>query len=147
MQNLRQQITENIVTVLKEIKDPRPVLVTSEPFEPDRLAITQFPALLVTAVSETRETITMGMGGLGRRQGVITVNIRAYVRGTELDKNRNNLIEAIESALDQDRYRGLLPDGVEDTQVTEIVIEQRLPPLAEFAITVEVKYNFLRGQL
>jgi hypothetical protein len=146
MQNLRQQITENIVTSLKAIKNPRPVLVTSEPFEPDRLAITQFPALLVTPVSETRETITMGMGGFGRRQGVITVNIRGYVRGTELDKTRNNLIEAIETALDLDRYRDLKLEGVEDTQITEIVIEQRLPPLAEFAVTVEVKYNFLRGQ-
>jgi hypothetical protein len=144
-QNLRQLVSENIVKTLKDIRDPHPVLVTSEPFEPDRLAITQFPAVLVTPTSETRETITMGMGGIGRRQGLITYTIRGFIRGAEIDKSRNALIEAIEESLDLDRYRSLNELGVQDSQVTEIVIEERLPPLGEFSITLEVTYNYLRG--
>jgi hypothetical protein len=41
----------------------------------------------------------MGASGVGRRMGTITYDIRGYVRGTELDRRRNDLIEAIEEAL------------------------------------------------
>jgi hypothetical protein len=145
MQNLRQQISENIITVLKNISDPRPVLVTREPFNVAEIAITQFPAILVTATTEERETITMGNLGAGRRLGTITFTIRGYVRGAELDRQRNDLIEAIEESLDSDRYRGLIVAGVLDTQITAIEIVDRQPPLAEITVTVVVRYNYLRG--
>lgn len=145
-QNLRQQIAENIVTVLKEITDPRPVLVTREPFVIQELAITQFPAILVEMREENRETITMGAPGLGRRMGTITYGLRGFVRGTELDTKRNDLIESIEEALDSDRYRSLKADGVIDSQVRVIEIVERQPPLAEFLVIFEVKYNYLRTQ-
>jgi len=145
-QNLRQQIAENIVTVLKEITDPRPVLVTREPFVIQELAITQFPAILVEMREENRETITMGAPGLGRRMGTITYGLRGFVRGTELDTKRNDLIESIEEALDSDRYRSLKADGVIDSQVRVIEIVERQPPLAEFLVIFEVKYNYLRRQ-
>jgi uncharacterized protein YdbL (DUF1318 family) len=143
--NLRQLISQNIVTTLKGIVDPRPVLVTSEPFEPAKLAITQFPALLIASVSEDRQTITMGNTSSGRRQGTITYNIRGYVRGVELDKKRNDMIEAIEESLDSNRYRELLSSGVTDSQITGIEIVERMPPLAEFAMVYTVTYNYLRG--
>lgn len=143
-QNLRQQIAENIVQVLKEITDPRPVLVTREPFVIQELAITQFPAVLVEMREENRETITMGSPTVGRRMGTITYGLRGFVRGTELDTRRNDLIEAIEEALDSDRYRSLLAQGVIDSQVRVIEIIERQPPLAEFVITFEVRYNYLR---
>lgn len=144
-QNLRQQIAEDIVTVLKELEDPKPVLVTREPFNVAELAITQFPAVLVQPNVEDRETITMGAASLGRRMGTITYTIRGYVRGVELDRKRNDLIEAIEEALDSDRYRGLLASGVIDSQVRRIEIQERQPPLAEFVIEYQVRYNYLRG--
>jgi hypothetical protein len=144
-QNLRQQVAENIVKVLKDMEDPRPVLVTREPFNVAEIAITQFPAILVTATTEERETITMGNLGAGRRQGTITFTLRGYVRGTELDRQRNDLIERIEEQLDSDRYRGLIAQGVMDTQITAIEIIERQPPLAEISITVVVRYNYLRG--
>jgi hypothetical protein len=87
----------------------------------------------------------MGATSSGRRMGTITYTIRGYLRGTELDKQRNDLIEAIEEALDSNRYRELLSSGVTDSQVVEINIIERLPPLAEIAITYEVQYNYLRG--
>jgi hypothetical protein len=145
MASLREQVAINTVDVLKEIDDPHVVLVTREPFDVEKLAITQFPALLVQQTTETRETITMGTPGVGRRMGVMTFEIRGFVRGTELDSRRNELIEAVEKELDSDRYRGLLATGVTDSQLVSIEIVPRLQPLAEFIITVEVTYNYLRG--
>jgi hypothetical protein len=145
-QNLREQISDNIITVLKDLEDPKPVLVTREPFNVLEIAITQFPAILVTAVREDRETITMGAPGAGRRQGTIDFEIRGYVRGNELDRKRNDLIEQIEESLDSDRYRELKADGVIDSQVVIIEIIERTPPLAEFVITFRCRYNYLRTQ-
>ena len=144
-QNLRQQISENIIDVLKTINDPKPVLVTREPFNVLELAITQFPALLIIPTTEERETITMGPVSTGRRVGTIDYTIRGYVRGNELDRKRNDLIEAIEEALEGDRYRDL--NGVMDSQIRTIEIIERMPPLAEFTITFQVRYNYLRGAL
>jgi len=144
-QNLRQQIAEDIVTVLKELEDPKPVLVTREPFVVTELAITQFPAIFIQPNIEDRETITMGATSLGRRMGTISYIIRGYVRGVELDRRRNDLIEAIEEALDSDRYRGLITSGVIDSQIRRIEIIERQPPLAEFTIEYQVRYNYLRG--
>ena len=144
-QNLRQQISENIVAVLKDMRDPQPVLVSREPFNVLEIAITQFPAILITATNEDRETITMGAGAVGRRMGTISYTIRGYVRGAELDRQRNDLIERIEEALDSDRYRELIGSGVIDSQITSIEVIERLPPLAEVAITYTVRYNYLRG--
>lgn len=146
-QNLRQQIAENIVAELKDQRDPRPVMVTMEPFNVIELAITQFPAILITPTVEDRETVTMGAGQVGRRTGTIDYTIRGYVRGNDLDKKRNDLIERIEETLDSDRYRGLREQGVMDTQITRIEILDRLPPLAEFQITLTVRYNYLRGSV
>lgn len=143
-QNLREQVVTNIVAVLQNMEDPTPVLVTREPFQVAELAITQFPAVLITLEREERNTITMGIPGAGRRQGEITVAIVGYVRGTELDRKRNDLIERIEEALDSDRYRNLIVQGVTDSQVTVIEIAERQAPLAEIRLTFVVKYNYIR---
>lgn len=145
-QNLREQITANIQRVLKDMRDPLPVLVTREPFVVQELAITQFPAILITNTREERETVTMGMNGVGRRMGTLDFQIRGYVRGVELDKRRSDLIERIEEELESDRYRGLKVEGVLDSQVVTIEIIERQPPLAEFVITFRVRYNYLRSQ-
>lgn len=143
--NLRQDITNEIIRVLKDCEDPRPVLVTAEPFVVQELAITQFPSILITPTAEDRETVSMGAPGAGRRTGLIAYTLRGFVRGNELDRQRNDLIERIEEALEADRYLGLRANGVLDTQVRRIEIEERQPPLAEFSIILEVRYSYLRG--
>lgn len=140
--NLREEIVTHIIDTLKEMDDPRPVLVTREPFEVDKLAITQFPAILVSFASEERELLTMGPAGM--KNGTIIFNIRGFVRGKELDKSRNALINAIEVALETQRYRELLGSGVRDSQISTIEVVDRLPPLAEILITVEVQYFYQR---
>jgi len=143
--NLRQQIAEYIVARIQEIEDPKPAFVTREPFEIAEIAITQFPAVLVTLRQEDRETITMGAPNVGRRMGTIRFDIRAYVRGTDLDQRRNTLLEAMEEAIEADRYLGLLNNGVIDSQIIKIEIVDRMPPLAEMLIELEVRYNYLRA--
>lgn len=143
--SIREQIAQNIVDVLKTIEHPAPVLITREPFVAQELAITQFPAILVQIQEENRETITMGAPGVGRRMGTITYQLRGYVRGTELDRRRNDLIESIEEILEGDRYRDLYTLGVTDSQVRLIEIVERQPPLAEIVVTFEVRYNYLRS--
>jgi hypothetical protein len=145
-QNLREQIADNIVSTLLGIEDPRPVLVTREPFNVTEIAITQFPAILITPTNEERETITMGIAGQGRRLGTLDFTIRGYVRGVELDRRRNDLIERIEESLDSDRYRDLIAEGVIDSQIVTIDIIERLPPLAEFSMIYRVRYNYVRSQ-
>jgi hypothetical protein len=143
--SIREQIAQNIVAVLKTIEHPAPVLITREPFVAQELAITQFPAILVQIQEENRETISMGAPGVGRRMGTITYQLRGYVRGTELDRRRNDLIESIEEQLEGDRYRDLWTEGVIDSQVRLIEIIERQPPLAEIVVTFEVRYNYLRA--
>jgi hypothetical protein len=147
--SLREQISESIEQTLADMQDPQCVLVTREPFEVEKLAITQFPAVLIQMDTEERETVSMGAVGVGRRTGTITYAIRGFVRGTNLDSRRNQLIDAIDTALDGDRYRGLSQtvEGnlVINSQVTTIEVEQRQPPLAEFVITYQVTYNYIRG--
>lgn len=142
--SLREDITLKIVDALWKIEQPKPILVTRDPIEPEKLAITQFPAILIQMLEEERETISMGPKLGGRRLGVIRYNIRGFLRGTELDKQRNDLIEAIEQALDEDRNLGLYSSGVGDSQITRIEVVNRLAPLAEISITFEVNYNYLR---
>ena len=141
--SLRNDIADNLVDVLKDISNPRPVLVTREPFEVEKLAITQFPAILIATGSEERDTETMGANGV--RRGTIIFQLRGFIRGTELDKKRNQLIEAIEEQLDSDRYRGKTSGQVQNSMVTGVEVIERLAPLAEIVINFEVTYYFQRG--
>lgn len=143
--SLRESITQALVQAISEIEEPRPVLVTREPYLVEQLAITQFPAVMITAIREDRQTITLGAPGAGRRQGTITVDIRAHLRGVELDRQRNNMIEALEEQIERDRYLGLRSQGVLDSQIRTIEIVDRQQPLAEVRIELEVRYNYLRG--
>ena len=142
--SIREDIVNDIVTTLQNIADLQPVLVTREPFDVEKLAITQFPAVLINSTNEERTTETMRAG---IRQGTIVYTIRGFVRGNEIDKKRNDLVEAIEEALDADRNRGQASSVVQDTQVASIEIVDRLPPLGEVVLTVNVRYVFTRGQL
>lgn len=140
--SLREDIAKDIVTTLESIADLQPALVTREPFDVEKLAITQFPAIMITSTNEDRNTETMSAG---IRQGTIAYTVRAFVRGNEIDKKRNDLIEAIEEALDADRNRGKSSRVVLDTQVVSIEVIDRLPPLGEVVLTVNVRYIFTRG--
>jgi hypothetical protein len=140
--SLREDFAVNIVNVLKDMRDPKPVLVTRDPFDVEKLAITQFPAILVVTGNETRQDISMAV----LRQGVIQYTIRAFVRGAgvALDKLKNDMIERIEETLDADRTRGTSNKNM-ITRVTQITVPDRLAPLAEVVMVVEVRYAYTKG--
>ena len=144
----RESAVKNIIEVLEDMTPPRPVFVSREPFDLDKLAMTQFPALLVTAGNETREDQAMG----GYRRGIIEVNIRGFVRSDgrkgfvqSVDEKRNNLIERIEEALNTDRKRELATARAATTHVASIEVIDRTPPLGEFLMIAEVHYSFTKG--
>ena len=143
--SLREQIVINTATILSQRADPGFVLVTREPFDVAELAITQFPSILISFNSETRETVSMGAPAVGRRAGEITLDLRVFLRGNELDKKRNSAIAAVEDALESDRYLDLRSSGVLDSQITVIETQDRQPPLAEVLISFVVSYNYIRG--
>tara|TARA_R110000787_G_scaffold35731_3_gene91504 strand:+ start:938 stop:1363 length:426 start_codon:yes stop_codon:yes gene_type:complete len=138
--SLREEFAKNIQDVLKNMSDPRPGLVTREFFDAEKLAITQFPALLVLSGDEERADYTMGV----TRQGNIIYTIRGFVRGSEIDKLRNELVERIEETLDEDRTRGTLSKSM-TTQITRVIVADRLAPLGEVAVTVQVRYKYTKG--
>tara|TARA_Y100000592_G_C5419952_1_gene292664 strand:+ start:384 stop:830 length:447 start_codon:yes stop_codon:yes gene_type:complete len=145
----REDIATNVLQVLQDMNPPRPVLVTREPFDVEKLAITQFPAVLITTGSESREDNAMG----GSRRGVIEIQIRGFVRADgrsaqiiTVDQKRNELIERIEEALNTDRTRELT-NKASTTRVRSIEIVDRTPPLGEFLMNVDVRYSFTKGAL
>lgn len=138
--SFRNDIADDIVKTLKELTDPRVILVTREPFEVEKLAITQFPAILVNSGNELRDDYDMAF-----RSGTISYALRCFVRGAaELDRNKNDLIEAVSESLETDRRRGTSNPGV-NTLVANIEVIDRLPPLAEIVITVDVRYRYRKG--
>jgi hypothetical protein len=141
----REDITTNILQVLSDMTPPRPSFITREPFDVNKLAITQFPALLITTGNETRLDNVMG----GGRRGVIEVNIRGFVRSDgrvghiqTVDQKRNELIERIEETLNVSRNRELGATRAATTLVRSVEIIERTPPLGEFLIIAEVQYSF-----
>lgn len=137
--SIREDVINDIVAVLKDMNDPKPVLVTREPFDVEKLAITQFPAILVQSGTETRIDTAMN-----KRQGIIAYTVRAFVRGNELDKKKNEIVERIEETLSNDRLRGTANTSM-NTQVVSITPVDRLAPLGEITVNVEVFYKYNRG--
>lgn len=144
----REDIISNIIDVLGDMENPKVKFVTREPFDTEKLALTQFPALLVTTGNEIREENTMG----GNRRGTLEVNIRGFVRSDgrqgfvqSVDQKRNELIERIEEALNTNRDRELNATRAATTHVTSVEVIDRTPPLGEFVVIAEVRYSFTKG--
>ena len=135
----RETVIENIVSLLKDMDDPKPILVSREPFDVEKLAITQFPAILVQSGDEIRFDSAMKS-----REGQINYVIRSFVRGVELDKKKNEIVERIEETLDSDRKRGTTNSAMK-TQVISVTPVDRLAPLGEVLVTVQVQYKYPRG--
>tara|TARA_Y100001951_G_scaffold34581_1_gene27253 strand:- start:6237 stop:6683 length:447 start_codon:yes stop_codon:yes gene_type:complete len=145
----REDIAKNIVDVLTDMVPPKPVLVTREPLDVLKLAITQFPAVVVQMGNEIREDDAMG----GIRRGTVDVSIRGFVRAdgregsiTTVDQKRNEMIERIEETLNTDRTRELT-GAAAITKVTSIEVVERTPPLGEFNMIAQVSYTFTKGAL
>ena len=105
----RESIAGNIITVLDAVSSPIEFKkLTREHFDPEELSNAQFPAMLLSTGDETREDLSLGDSAAGTRSGTIDFVIVAFAKGTDtnIDTNRNQLIDVIEETLDADRTRG-----------------------------------------
>jgi len=140
----RELIAEDIKEQLINMSDPAPGNVTREFFDFEKLAITQYPAILIVTGNEERTTVSMS-----ERQGILQIESRCFVRGNELDTKRNELIERVEQTLEGSKGRNLTVDKdathYVETRVTNVEVIERNPPIGQVIITVEVEYMYKRG--
>jgi hypothetical protein len=142
----RENIAKNLVQQLENMSNPALGKVSRVFFDVQKLAITQFPAVLLVTSNETRSDISTDL-----RQGVIEYQLRCYVRGTEIDTLRNNLVENIEESLEVSRDRDITLSTTNihnvTTHITNIEVIDRELPLGEVVVTVEVTYAYKKGVL
>ena len=141
--SIRESIAENIVTTLEASSNGyRFKLVTRQPFDFDKLSNAQFPSVLVRSASESRGDSTIG-GTMGKRLATISYEIVCYVKSSNIDRERNRAVEAIEELLDVDRTRG---GHALNTQITGVDIDDgSIDPVGGVIITIECIYEFNRG--
>ena len=144
--SIREDIASDIITKLDAISSPIEFKkITREPFDPEELSNAQFPACYVQTGDETRELITLGDVGTGKRQGTIDFVIVGFVKGTtaNIDTKRNQLIEVVEETLDNDISRA---GNALNTQIIEANTDEGVIfPYGGVRIVVRVDYQFTRG--
>lgn len=142
----REDIAKNLQEQLLNMTDPAPGLVSRVFFDVQKLAITQFPAILIVTSNEVRQDIATNL-----RQGTIQYQLRCYVRGTEIDTLRNEIIERVEETLETQRGRDVTLDANNihnvTTTVGNIEVIERELPLGEAIINVDVTYRYKKGVL
>ena len=140
--SVRENIASNIVTALTAISSPNVKKVTREPFDFDKLSNAQFPAILVRTANETREDASMG-GSATSRHGTIDYELVCFVKHKNIDTARNELVEAIDEKLDEDRTRG---GHAIDTQVISVEVDDgTIDPIGGVIVTVQILYQYTRG--
>jgi len=142
----REDIAINITQQLQNMTSPAPGLVSRKFFDVAKLAITQFPAILVVTTNEDREDVSMDL-----RRSTTQYVLRCYVRGPELDTLRNEIVERVEEILETQRGRAvtLASTGIHNvtTRVSNVQIVEREIPLGEVVVTVDVLYTYKKGVL
>ena len=140
--SVRESIASNIVTALTAISSPTVKKVTREPFDFDKLSNAQYPAILVRTANESREDASIG-GSMSSRQATIDYELICFVKHTNIDTARNQIVEAIDEKLDEDRTRG---GYAIDTQVTSVEVDDgTIDPVGGVIVTVQILYTYTRG--
>tara|TARA_R110000772_G_scaffold155797_1_gene266864 strand:+ start:373 stop:804 length:432 start_codon:yes stop_codon:yes gene_type:complete len=138
----RNNITNNVVQILTDSNDPKPVYVTREVIDVEKLARAQFPAVVVRSGDESRTEFTM-QGPLGSRRSIFDVICDCYVTGTDLDRQRNDIAERVEEALVADITRG---GFAIDTRLSDLTVDQEIDTrFGLITLTFEVEYIYTRG--
>ena len=143
-QSKRELIAKNLEFTLKQIDDPKPILVTREPIQVSELSDKQFPAVVIKTVSEEKEDITMS-NTTNRRTGTITYELDCYTRKLPVDTSINEFAESIEQKLSEDRTR----DGnckLAQMRLIEVDTET-VTPYGQFTMTYEALYDYLKGDV
>jgi len=140
----REDILKRLEQVLSNMTNPAPGKVSRDFFDFEKLAITQFPSILIVPLNETREDISMT-----ERRGVMEVSMRCFVRGEGIDSRRNDIVRNIEESLETERGLSITPVStgthVVNTQITNIQVIERQPPIGEVTVIAEITYHYRKG--
>jgi len=145
MASVRENIANDIIAVLEAATDPVQIrFVTRQPVDTVDLSDKQYPAVFVRTGQEDRtdESMNSSTSRFGRIDYTITGFIRAEGE-SNMDTERNRLIETIEEALEVDRKRNNLCMNSLITNVTTDEGDQF--PVARIDINYQVLYKYTRG--
>ena len=142
--SVRENIASDITSTISGITSPAIRKVTRQPFDIDELSDKQYPAVIIQTSEETREDVEMGSGAK-TRQGTIDFVLSGFVKGAEvnIDTKRNQLITAIETALETDITRN---SNALDTEVVSVETDEgTLFPIGGIRMTIRCTYVFQSG--
>ena len=143
--SVRENIASNLLSTISGISSPITIKkATRQPFQLDELSDKQYPAVIVQTSEETREDSELGSGAK-TRIGTIDFAILGFVKGAEsnIDTLRNQLITAIETALESDITRS---SNALDTEVISVETDEgTLFPIGGIRMVVRCTYEFQAG--
>ena len=143
--SVRENIAANLLSVISGISSPITVKkATRQPFDLDELSDKQYPAVIVQSSEETREDEELGSGAK-TRLATIDFIVSGFVKGAEsnIDTKRNQLITAIETAVESDITRS---NNALDTMVVSCETDEgSLFPVGGIRMTIRCMYEYQSG--
>ena len=143
--SVRENIASNLLTVISSISSPITIKkATRQPFILDELSEQQYPAVIVQTSEENRDDSELGTGAR-TRIGTIDFVVLGFVKGAEanIDTKRNELITAIETALESDITRN---SNALDTEVIQVETDEgTLFPIGGIRMVVRCMYEYQSG--
>jgi len=142
--SVRENIAVNLLSVISSISSPTIKKATRQPFLLDELSEQQYPAVIVQTSEENRDDSELGSGAK-TRHGTIDFLILGFVKGSDIniDTKRNELITAIETAIETDITR----DGnALDSEVIQVETDEgSLFPVGGIRMTIRCMYEYQSG--
>jgi len=142
--SVRENIASNLLSVISAISSPDINKATRQPFLLDELSDKQYPAVIVQTSEENRDDSELGTGAK-TRHGTIDFVVLGFVKGAEanIDTKRNELITAIETALETDITRS---GNALDTEVVQVETDEgSLFPVGGIRMTIRCMYEYQAG--
>lgn len=124
---MREEITSNIVELLRAQRSVKFGKVERDPIDPNELPKTAFPAIYVETTDEDIEDITMYSGAQPVRKGMMEVAVVLMIGGKERDRQKNIAVQATEQTLMQDRTLGNVVEDCRLSRVESVVIGESAP--------------------
>ena len=142
--SVRENIASNLLSVISAISSPDIIKATRQPFLLDELSDKQYPAVIVQTSEENRDDSELWTGAK-TRHGTIDFVVLGFVKGAEanIDTKRNQLITAIETALESDITRS---SNALDTEVVQVETDEgSLFPIGGIRMTIRCMYEYQAG--
>ena len=142
--SVREDIASELLSTLSGISSPAIKKATRQPFLLDELSEQQYPAIIVQTSEENREDVELGSGAK-TRTGTIDFVILGFVKGAEvnIDTKRNELITAIETAIETDITRN---GNALDSEIVQVETDEgTLFPVGGIRMTIRCMYEYQAG--